>query len=496
MKLLIILHIVICILLDCGVFCFFSRPLRGKQYAKKIVNLLHRGLPINSFRNSYTIKVSEEFRKIESIFYKHVLKVLSIIIFSLSFDNSPSFANDNDLKFPIFNEVWRLASDNFYDNSFNKQDWNKVREEYLNKLKDGADENEITKLMVSSLGDKYTRLLDKNSFEALWKYDAIGVGLLFESDPSKQQQMVVAAPPISGSSANKANIHKGDIITSINGQSTKSMTAIQLLDMMSNDDKETVEIEYFSPDNSVDKKIVSLRRSKQKASNPVQFFSQKLKNNKVAGYIKLSEFNSEAVPSLRDALDSLNNAGIDELVLDLRGNTGGGFQFALNIGGIFMDDKNMVTAVGKGMERNVFKTSYPGGPVYTKPLLVYTDGLSASASEVLVAGLRDNCRAASIGAKTFGKGKIQAVFGLSDGEGLTMTVAQYVTPHGVVIQSKGIDPDIPLQTLNSYVNLILAPVIGKPNLENIPFDSVKQVIGKCVSDSLLEKKLDDQLLLF
>ena len=232
-------------------------------------------------------------------------------------------------RFKEFSEVWKITNDNFFDSSHNNIDWVKTRNEYTQRLESGADEHELTKNLVQLLGDKYSRLLDKSVFEGLWKYDAIGVGLLFQSEPNKP--MFVSAPPISGSSAAKAGIQQNDVIYSINGISTEGMTAVQLLDMMSNDNSDTVTLLY-----GPEKKSVTLARSTQKATNPVSFYSQKLRDGKVAGYVRLSEFNAEAVPGLKAALNQLNAEGVEEVLLDLRGNTGGGFQFALNIGGMFM----------------------------------------------------------------------------------------------------------------------------------------------------------------
>lgn len=99
---------------------------------------------------------------------------------------------------------------------------------------------------------------------------------------------------------------------------------------------------------------------------------------------------------------------------------------------------------------------------------------------MLAAGLRDNCRAALVGQRTFGKGKIQAVFGLSNGEGLTMTVAQYLTPlKGKVIQSRGIEPDIAIDSGNPYLKLAvssLVPSISRPDLESMPFEQAEQIL--------------------
>lgn len=238
--------------------------------------------------------------------------------------------SDKSEKYKVFNEVWKIVNDNYVDGTFNNNDWVALKKNYLEKLANGADENAITKKALSLLGDKYTRLLDKKFFESLWEYDAIGVGLLFQSDPEKP--MTIAAPPISGSSGEAAGIKKGDVVYSINGVSTEKMNAMQVLDMMSNDDGEYMKLEYGTPSNQQENephKTVNLKRSKQKANNPVSSFSQKLQNGKVVGYASLTEFNSEAVPSLREAILSFEKANVDYIVLDLRGNTGGGIPICL-----------------------------------------------------------------------------------------------------------------------------------------------------------------------
>ena len=227
---------------------------------------------------------------------------------------------------------------------------------------------------------------------------------------------------------------------------------------------------------------VILKRTKEKAINPVSFSFQLLPNGKKAGYIKFSDFNSQAVPNLRNAVVSLNKENVDEILLDIRGNTGGGFQFALNIGGMFMDKKPMVTAEGHNGEKSEFKSSFPEGVLFKKDIVLLTDGLSASASEVLAAGLRDNCRAVTTGSKTFGKGKIQAVFGLKNGEGLVMTVAQYITPKGQVIQSRGIAPDLAGgPATNAYLNLVIGSTVHtKPDLTSIDWEKAHELIDACL----------------
>ena len=398
---------------------------------------------------------------------------------------------ESSMKSAVFDEIWKIVNDNYVDDTFNGQDWEEIKRINDEKLEDGADEKALVKKVLGSLGDKYTRFMDKSSYEALWKYDAIGIGSLFQSDTG--EPLKVAGPPISGSTSEKAGLKKDDVIVSINGKLTDGMTAMNVLEMMSNDESDVVELEYarldlidgekvtFENAKKVSKKV-SLKRTKDKATNPISYSFQILPNGKKIGYIKFSDFNAQAVPNLRNAVVSLNKEDVDDILLDIRGNTGGGFQFALNIGGMFMDNKPMVTAEGHNGEKSEFRSSFPEGVLYKKNIVLLTDGLSASASEVLAAGLRDNCRAVTTGSKTFGKGKIQAVFGLKNGEGLVMTVAQYITPKGQIIQSRGIAPDLAGgPATNAYLNMIIGSTVDtKPDLANIDWDKSHELLDACI----------------
>jgi C-terminal processing protease CtpA/Prc len=98
--------------------------------------------------------------------------------------------------------------------------------------------------------------------------------------------MTVAANPIEGSSALKAGLKKGDVVYSINGEPTEKMTAMMLLDSMSNDERPSVTIEYSQVDDTAEnptRKTITLQRSNEKASNPVSYFAQKLTDGKLAG---------------------------------------------------------------------------------------------------------------------------------------------------------------------------------------------------------------------
>jgi carboxyl-terminal processing protease len=190
-------------------------------------------------------------------------------------------------------------------------------------------------------------------------------------------------------------------------------------------------------------RIVTMQRSLQKVQNPVFYkVSEIRRDGTKVGYIKIMEFNSLVKGSLENALADLEAQGVNAYVLDIRQNTGGAFQSAVEIAGLFAEDKIATWAVDSTGTRLAFRT--PKGKLAvdkSDPLVIWIDGRSASASEVLAASLRDNCRATIMGQQSFGKGLIQAVYGLKNGAGLVLTVARYETPAGNDIQGVGIKPD-------------------------------------------------------
>jgi carboxyl-terminal processing protease len=186
------------------------------------------------------------------------------------------------------------------------------------------------------------------------------------------------------------------------------------------------------------------RQNFMDVKNPVQYkMSEKRKDGTNVGYVRVSEFNSLVNSKIQDALVDLNSKGANAYVLDLRMNTGGAFQSAVEISGLFVENRVATYVLDSNDVELPFRT--PNGKLVVDPkapMVLWIDGMSASASEVLAGSLHDNCRAVTMGDKSFGKGLIQAVYGLKNGAGLVMTVARYVTPAGTEIQGVGLTPDI------------------------------------------------------
>jgi carboxyl-terminal processing protease len=139
----------------------------------------------------------------------------------------------------------------------------------------------------------------------------------------------------------------------------------------------------------------------------------------------------------------LKSQGANAFVIDLRSNPGGAFQSAVDVASLFMENKVATYFVDGNNVKTPFTTSSKNVVVdEVDPIVIWIDRGSASASEVFAGAMHDNCRAVVMGDRSFGKGLIQSVFGLENGSGLVLTVAQYITPNGSVIQGSGISPDI------------------------------------------------------
>lgn len=314
--------------------------------------------------------------------------------------------------------------------------------------------------MIKTLGDKYSRILDTAQYAAIQKFDLIGVGVTLM--PNEEKEIIIGAPPIQKSASQLAGLQVGDVVTAVNGISTKGKTAFDIIDLISdNPNAPTVTFtirqqqqgqgqddHHVMPntdgEDSTITREVTMERTFQQVSNPIKYKISEIRSDgTIVGFIKISEFNSLVKAKLEQAFRELQQQGANAFVLDLRGNPGGAFQSAVEISSLLVDNQVATYVVDSNGVELPFKTM-PNRVVVPPniPIAIWVDGGSASASEVLAGSLHDNCRAVIMGKQSFGKGLIQAVYGLKNGAGLVLTVAKYVTPNGTEIQGEGVTPDV------------------------------------------------------
>lgn len=235
--------------------------------------------------------------------------------------------------------------------------------------------------------------------------------------------------PYQGKPAQSAGLRAGDKIISIDGKSMEKKTTEEVSDALKGPKGTTFELVIERTGEG--KKNFKITRDEIKLPN-VPYFGMLQAE---VGYVKLNSFTQTAAADVKSAIQKLQAQGMQELVLDLRGNGGGLLIEAVKIVNFFVP-KNQVVVTTKGRvaeENRTYKTlEDPFLP--TMPVVVLIDGASASASEILAGSLQDLDRAVVIGETSFGKGLVQRTYDLKYGSKIKITIAKYYTPSGRCVQ--------------------------------------------------------------
>ncbi|MEO1270097.1 MAG: MXAN_5808 family serine peptidase [Myxococcota bacterium] len=247
--------------------------------------------------------------------------------------------------------------------------------------------------------------------------------------------------PMDDTPAARAGIKSRDRIMRIEDESTINMSLSDAVSKLRGEPGTKVTI-WVQRKGWADPKPISLERAEIKIAS----VESHLLSSKV-GYVKIKSFQANTYSGLRKHLDELatKSGGLSGLVLDLRNNPGGLLDQAIKVSDAFLETGTIVSTVGYGNRlRDENKaTRRNTQPQY--PIIVLVDPGSASASEIVSGALKNHNRAVIVGDTTFGKGSVQVIYELSDGSALKLTIAQYLTPGDISIQSVGIVPDIQLQ---------------------------------------------------
>jgi carboxyl-terminal processing protease len=158
------------------------------------------------------------------------------------------------------------------------------------------------------------------------------------------------------------------------------------------------------------------------------------------GYLQIMRFTSRTPAEVEEAIADLRQQGIESLVLDLRGNTGGLLQESIRVADAFLDGGVIVYERSSSGERALRGSA--GGPALDLPLVVLVNHRTASGAELVAGALQDRDRALLIGQTTYGKGTVQQIFPLSDGSSLHVTSSEWFTPARQPLDRVGLTPDI------------------------------------------------------
>ena len=330
----------------------------------------------------------------------------------------------------LFIESWIDVRDESFTTNLEQQDWNYWRERYLDKLQTKEDAYVAIDTMLSSLDDPYTRFLtpeelEEQNFTISAQLSGIGVVISSKDGKISVEDVMEASP------ADKNGLKIGDIILKIDGNSTSGYDIKKVANMIRGKKGTTVELLILRDKGMFSKKIV-------RDTIKIKAVKYKMLDDGIA-YIKLSTFMSQSAGA--EFTEALNQASkAKALVIDLRGNTGGLLQNATYIANLLLKEGNIVSVHKKGNKTETIKVEHIGSDI-NMPIVVLTNGYSASAGEILAAALQENGRAKLVGEKTFGKGLIQRIMPLPLNTAVNVTIAKYLTPQGHDIHKNGIKPD-------------------------------------------------------
>lgn len=322
---------------------------------------------------------------------------------------------------------------------FNRDSSTSILDEALNKILDNTatetDKDSLQRAaiegMLRSLGDKWSQYLPEaqsTSFENAVEGQYSGIGVWLRSDESG---LVGIAGVVPTSPAEFANLQEGDLIQSVDGETTQDKSLDTVAKLLSGKPNTTA---ILSVNRSEETLTFSVKRTELR-SNPVQL--KKLKDEIVL--ISISEFTRGTARSMRSAL-AASGAERSGVILDLRGNPGGLLVEATEVAGAFLNGGTVVEFFKPGKSPEIFNAIGDGDS--KTPLVVLIDRGTASAAEIVAAALQDRNRAVIVGERTFGKAAVQDLTELSNGAAIELTIGYYLTPNGKRLEGKGLDPDI------------------------------------------------------
>ena len=316
--------------------------------------------------------------------------------------------------------------------------FNAIRQGYV----DPVDER---KLMTSAIRgllldlDPHSAYMEKRDAEAFDEgttgaYDGIGVEVLQLPDGK-----VKVIAPIDDTPAAKAGIRAGDTIVAVDGRPLAPADAEGhgplrgppgtrvVLTVLREGEPEPLEI-------TVQRDTIRVASVRGRLLEPGY------------GYVRISQFQVETGEDFTRTVRELQAGGpLKGLVIDLRSNPGGLLTSAVRVADDLLEAGRIVSTRGRNPVNDTEFSATPGDILDGAPVVVIIDAGSASASEVLAGALRDNGRARIVGSRSFGKGSVQTVMPLGNGDAVKLTTARYFTPSGRSIQARGIDPDVVLQ---------------------------------------------------
>lgn len=292
--------------------------------------------------------------------------------------------------------------------------------------------------LLEGLGDKYTEYYTAEEyadFQISTKQNYYGIGAQLSQD--KESGQVTITHVYDGSPAKEAGLKDGDVVMMVEDIESASMELSELVTHIRGEEGTSVHLQVYREGDTQYREF-----DVQRANIDLPTVEHKMLDEKI-GYIHILDFGEPTVKQFEEAVGDLSSKGMQGMILDVRDNPGGMITAVTGILDDILPEGTVVYTEDKYGKRQNYDSD--GATKMDYPLAVLINGNSASASEILAGAIRDFEYGTLIGTTTFGKGVVQSLIGLADGDAIKLTTAKYFTPKGENIHGTGIDPDIELE---------------------------------------------------
>ena len=292
--------------------------------------------------------------------------------------------------------------------------------------------------MLRYLGDPYSTYMSQESAEEFNEeiegtYQGIGAEIKFDDKKNPAFGRI-----FEGSPAEKAGIKEDDKLIKVNGQDVTKKSLSDIASIVKGEKGTNVTLTIIHDEE--EKEIVVTRGVVDDISVISEIIEKK---DKKIGYIYISVFAANTTKQFKSELEKIEKEKIDSLIIDIRGNTGGYLTSVEEMVSLFTKKDDVLYQLKTKDKIEIIKDQTDEHREY--PIVILTDGRSASASELLAGALKETYHAQLVGTKTFGKGKVQKVTTLSSGALFKYTFQEWLTPDGNYIDGKGIEPDVEIK---------------------------------------------------
>jgi carboxyl-terminal processing protease len=317
--------------------------------------------------------------------------------------------------------------------------WNRVKENYVDRSK--VDDKLLTQGaisgMIRALGDEnHSVYLTQDERERASKDlggQMEGIGAVVNVRNGK----ITIARAMPNSPARAAGLRAGDIIASVDDQTTTGLSLTQVVHKILGPAGTEVRLRIDRPGDAKPLDL-TIKRAKVEVAEVTWGL---LPGQPTIAYVRLSRFSKNSAKQMKQALEELRQKDVKGMILDLRGNSGGLKEQCVELASEFLPEGESVCIQQDAQGKQEKVPALKGGSALKLPLVVLINRESASSSEILAGALQDHGRAKLVGTKTFGTGTILREFPLSDGSAVRLAIYQWLTPNGREIWHKGIPPD-------------------------------------------------------